>query len=139
MIKNNNYTIAGKRIFLYNVGTGRFIIEGGNWGMEGRLFHETFGRPMELLYKKIGNDKYGIIKSGITLNNDKNLFGCNAPGAFHTQKNWTNYDQYSFSIMMDARKGTPGCRRVAHCGERELANSPFYRLPSRRIHHARET
>ena len=106
LIKNNNYTIAGKRIFLYNVGTGRFIIEGGNWGMEGRLFHETFGRPMELLYKKIGNDKYGIIKSGITLNNDKNLFGCNAPGAFHTQKNWTNYDQYSFSIMMDARKGT---------------------------------
>ncbi|MBR6884344.1 MAG: hypothetical protein IKN01_01355 [Prevotella sp.] len=103
---NKNYTSKGKKIFLYNVGTGRFIIEGGNWGMEGRLFHETFGRPMELWAKKVSNKYYGIIKSGITLNNDKNLFGCNAPGAFHSQKNWTNYDQYSFGIMMDARKGT---------------------------------
>ena len=45
----DNYPFErGKTIFLYNVGTGRFIIEGGNYGMEGRLFHETFGRPLYL-------------------------------------------------------------------------------------------
>ena len=38
----------GKIIFLYNVGTGMFLVESGNWGMEGRLFHESFGRPLYL-------------------------------------------------------------------------------------------
>ncbi|MBR4553023.1 MAG: hypothetical protein IKO20_04820 [Bacteroidaceae bacterium] len=33
-----------KPIYLYNVGTGKFVIEGGNWGMEARLFYEDFGR-----------------------------------------------------------------------------------------------
>ena len=109
---NNDYLVTkdnynnknGMRFFLYNVGTGRFVIEGGNWGMEGRLFHETFGRPMELLYLELDGEKYGIIKSGISQSADKNLFGCNAPGAFHNQTNWANYDQYSFTIMMDASK-----------------------------------
>lgn len=102
--KDNYYNRNGMRFFLYNVGTGRFVIEGGNWGMEGRLFHETFGRPMELLYLQLNGNKYGIIKSGISESTDKNLFGCNAPGAFHNQSNWANYDQYSFTIMMDASK-----------------------------------
>ena len=54
----------GKTIFLYNVGTGRFIIEGGNFGMEGRLFHETFGRPLYLFSD-------GYILSGIQENNNQ--------------------------------------------------------------------
>lgn len=102
--KDNYSNKNGMRFFLYNVGTGRFVIEGGNWGMEGRLFHETFGRPMELLYLELNGNKYGIVKSGISESTDKNLFGCNAPGAFHTQSNWANYEQYSFTIMMDASK-----------------------------------
>ena len=87
----------GKTIYLYNVGTGRFIIEGGNFGMEGRLFHETFGRPLFLFSD-------GYILSGILENNNsKFIFGCNIPGVFHGQS-WNSWDQYSFTIMMDADK-----------------------------------
>ena len=95
VLNNSKYKTEGKRIFLYNMGTGRFIIEGGNWGMEGRLFHETFGRPLFLLSS-------GMIKSGIKENGSKDVFGCNAPNDFHSEKDWTNYDQYSFTMMMDA-------------------------------------
>ena len=97
VLGKNQYSNKGKTIYLFNVGTGRFIIEGGNYGMEGRLFHEDFGRPMELMSN-------GLIKSGITekgTNVDKSVFGCNASGPFHDQP-WTAWDQYSFAIMMDA-------------------------------------
>ena len=89
----------GKTIFLYNVGTGKFIIEGGNFGMEGRLFHETFGRPL-YLYSD------GFILSGIKEenNNQKFIFGCNVPKVFHSQ-DWDKWGEYSFTIMMDADRG----------------------------------
>ena len=95
----NDYPFSkGKVIFLYNVGTGKFIIEGGNYGMEGRLFHETFGRPL-YLYSD------GYILSGILENNNaKFIFGCNVPGGVFHQQSWSSWDQYSFTIMMDADK-----------------------------------
>lgn len=89
----------GKVIFLYNVGTGKFIIEGGNWGMEGRLFHESFGRPLYLFSD-------GYILSGVKEKDDakntKFIFGCNIPSVYHSQQNWNNWNQYSFTLMMDA-------------------------------------
>lgn len=93
------YATKGKTIFLFNIGTGRFIINGGNHAMEGRLFFEDFGRPLFLLSN-------GFIRSGITesSNENKQLFGCNVPGIFHSQGNWTNWNQYSFTVMMDADK-----------------------------------
>ena len=110
VLNNSTYATEGKKIYLYNVGTGRFIIEGGNWGMEGRLFHETFGRPMYLVPNGTSNGLYkGLIKSGIQENGSKNVFGCNAPKDFHSEQTWANSDQYSFTMMMDAnstkRKG----------------------------------
>ena len=99
VIGNSQYATNGKKIYLYNVGTGRFIIEGGNWGMEGRLFHETFGRPMYLQSNR-------LIKSGVQENGNKNVFGCNAPGAFHSQQDWKKWNEYSFTLMMDASSGT---------------------------------
>lgn len=98
VIGNSEYATTGKTIFLYNVGTGRFIIEGGNFGMEGRLFHETFGRPLFL-------KSNGFILSGVeesASGGKKILFGCNIPKVFHKQTNWNNWNQYSFTIMMDA-------------------------------------
>ena len=95
-VVDNDFATKGKTIFLYNVGTGRFIIEGGNWGMEGRLFHEDFGRPLYLMSD-------GFIRSGITEKQTKKyLFGCNVPGELHKQNNWNAWDQYSFTVMMDA-------------------------------------
>ena len=98
VIGNSEYATNGKKIYLFNVGTGRFIIEGGNWGMEGRLFHEDFGRPLYLMSD-------GYIKSGITesTTEDKSMFGCNASGPFHNN-GWGDWNQYSYAIMMDARK-----------------------------------
>jgi len=95
-VEDIDFATKGKTIFLYNVGTGRFIIEGGNWGMEGRLFHEDFGRPLYLMSD-------GFIRSGITEKETKKyLFGCNVPGELHKQGNWNGWDQYSFTVMMDA-------------------------------------
>lgn len=99
VIGQSQYATNGKKIYLYNVGTGRFIIEGGNWGMEGRLFHETFGRPMYLKSNR-------LMMSGVQENGNKNVFGCNAPAAFHTQQDWKKWNEYSFTLMMDANSGT---------------------------------
>ena len=97
VLGNSDYEETGKKIFLYNVGTGRFVIEGGNWGMEGRLFHETFGRAMFLMSD-------GYIKSGITeqSTDTKVMFGCNVPKVSKPNANWSDYKKYSFTVMMDA-------------------------------------
>ncbi len=97
VLNNPEYATNGKEIYLFNIGTGRFIIEGGNFGMEGRLFHEDFGRPLYLMSNS-------FIKSGITEKSDeKSWFGCNAARAFHSGT-WSEWNKYSFTIMMDARK-----------------------------------
>ena len=69
VLNNPEYATNGKEIYLFNIGTGRFIIEGGNFGMEGRLFHEDFGRPLYLMYNSQNSQQQqpsGFIKSGIT-------------------------------------------------------------------------
>ena len=99
VVGNSNYETNGKKFYLFNVGTGRFVIEGGNWGMEGRLFHESFGRPLYLM-------KSGFIKSGITEgNNKKDSYGCNVPGVSNEKSSWSNCNIRSFTVMMDADRG----------------------------------
>ena len=97
VLNNPDFATNGKKIYLYNVGTGRFIIEGGNWGMEGRLFHEDFGRPMYLMSS-------GYIKSGITEQNvgSKIMFGNNVPRVSRPDVGWDSYKKRSFTPMMDA-------------------------------------
>ena len=67
-------------VYLYNVGTGRFMIDGGDWGMEGRLFYDDFGRKVSLInYSTNGIDLR--IEPGITedKNNAKRQLICNIP------------------------------------------------------------
>ena len=59
VLGNSDYTDNGFPFLLYNVGTGRFIMQGGDWAMEGRLFFSDFGRKM-YLYSN------GRINAGIT-------------------------------------------------------------------------
>ena len=97
VIDNSQYATSGKKFYLYNMGTGRFIIEGGNWGMEGRLFHEDFGRPLYLMSD-------GYMNSGITeeYNASKHVFGCNVPKVSKTNGEWLrDYNKYSFTCLMD--------------------------------------
>ena len=97
VLGNNAYETKGKKIYLYNVGTGKFVIEGGNWGMEGRLFHEDFGRQMQL-------KSDGFIKSGITeaQTATKVMYGCNVPGASKPNATWAQTNKFSFTAMLDA-------------------------------------
>lgn len=101
MPAGDGYVEKGKPIILFNVGTGCFVIEGGSWGVEGRLFHPDFGRTM-YLYSS------GRINSGVTeadKANDKNSFGPNIPGVVANNQNWTQSKQYCFTTIMDcARK-----------------------------------
>ncbi len=98
-------TADGKKFYLYNVGTGRFVIDGGDWGMEARLFYEDFGRCMEI--KKVsGQDRYyiqpGIQEKGT--NNKRNLI-CNVPGVSRTgtwkSSRTSNNGGFSITTILD--------------------------------------
>ena len=101
VIGNSAYTDdntlgSGYPFLLYNVGTGRFIMQGGDWAMEGRLFFSDFGRQM-YLYSN------GRINAGITesTNDKKNSFCARPPEPFG--KNWsdTNYSTINLTTLMD--------------------------------------
>ncbi|MBR5062078.1 MAG: hypothetical protein IKX24_08065 [Prevotella sp.] len=99
VLGNSEYETVGKTIFLYNVGTGRFIIEGGNWGIEGRLFHDDFGRELKLLSNGfIGTD---IVES---TNQHKKMYGCNVPGVSKPGAAWEDkyVEIFTFTTIMDA-------------------------------------
>lgn len=96
VIGNSDYADNGYPFLLYNVGTGRFIIQGGDWAMEGRLFFSDFGRQMYL-------HSSGRINSGITesQNANKNSFCARPPEPFG--KNWSdgNYTTINLTTLMD--------------------------------------
>ena len=68
----------GDEVFLYNVGTGRFMIHGGDWGIQGRLFYNDSGKLLKI-YKNGSNYYFdtGMVteKQGVA----KYLI-CNVPG-----------------------------------------------------------
>lgn len=85
----------GFPILLYNVGTGRFVIQGGDWAMEGRLFYSDFGRTMYLC-------RNGRINSGITETSNsstKNSFCVRPPEPFG--KKWSEWNSYNMTTLMD--------------------------------------
>jgi len=96
---DDNTLASGYPFLLYNVGTGRFIMQGGDWAMEGRLFFSDFGRTMYLY-----ND--GRINAAITesANVEKNSFCARPPEPF--SKNWaeSNYNTINLTTLMDGSK-----------------------------------
>ncbi|MBQ1587531.1 MAG: hypothetical protein II081_00600 [Prevotella sp.] len=99
VLGNSDYTDKGFPFLLYNVGTGRFIMQGGDWAMEGRLFFSDFGRQMYL-------HSSGRINSGITesTNANKNSFCARPPEPF--SKTWSNdnYNTINLTTLMDGNK-----------------------------------
>ena len=94
---DDNLMTSGFPILLYNVGTGRFVVQGGDWAMEGRLFYQDFGRTM-YLYRN------GRINSGLTENGieaTKNCFCCRPPEPFN--KTWSDntYSTANLTTLMD--------------------------------------
>ncbi|MBO4827593.1 MAG: T9SS type A sorting domain-containing protein [Prevotella sp.] len=93
---DDNSLEHGYPFLLYNVGTGRFVIQGGDWAMEGRLFFSDFGRQM-YLYSN------GRINAGITESTaaTKNSFCVRPPEPFG--KTWSdqNYRTINLTTLMD--------------------------------------
>lgn len=77
--KGADVTKLNEEFLLYNVGTGKFMIAGGGWGIQGMMLYQDFGTMMGLVSK--GNDTY-VIESNIenaSYENAKYL-GINYPG-----------------------------------------------------------
>ena len=95
---DNNSLTSGYPFLLFNVGTGRFIVQGGDWAMEGRLFYSDFGRTM-YLYKN-GRINSGLTEAGVSAT--KNSFCCRPPVPF--SKSWDNYNTVNLTTLLDGSK-----------------------------------
>ncbi len=91
---DDNTIERGFPFLLYNVGTGRFIMQGGDWAMEGRLFFSDFGRQM-YLYSN-GRINAGITESATAT---KNSFCARPPEP--TSRNWSNIANINLTTLMD--------------------------------------
>lgn len=97
--KGADVTNLNEEFLLYNVGTGKFMIAGGGWGVQGMLLYQDFGTMMSLDSK--GNNTYGII-SNIENGDYKNAkyLGINYPG-YTSLGNWG--DSNTFGPIMEAQ------------------------------------
>ncbi len=97
--KGADVTTLNEEFLLYNVGTGKFMIAGGGWGIQGMMLYQDFGTMMGLDSK--GNNTY-VIKSNIenvSYENAKYL-GINYPGYTSAGK-WG--DSNTFAPIMEAQ------------------------------------
>ena len=97
--KGADVTTLNEEFLLYNVGTGKFMIAGGGWGIQGMMLYRDFGTMMGLVSK--GNNTY-VIKSNIenvSYENAKYL-GINYPGYTSAGK-WG--DSNTFAPIMEAQ------------------------------------
>ena len=83
--KGADVTTLNEEFLLYNVGTGKFMIAGGGWGIQGMMLYQDFGTMMSLVSK--GNDTY-VIKSNVENAGYENAkyLGINYPGYTSTGK-----------------------------------------------------
>lgn len=89
---------GGEWFFLYNVGTGKFLINGGDWGAEGRLFYDDWGKML-----KYTND--GLIYTGMETATNAWFWGANVPKVTSTF-DWGSDE--TFYTLMDTRKTYSG-------------------------------
>lgn len=97
--KGADVTTLNEDFLLYNVGTGKFMIAGGGWGIQGMMLYQDFGTMMGLVSK--GNNTY-VIKSNVEnvgYENAKYL-GINYPG-YTSAGEWG--DSNTFGPIMEAQ------------------------------------
>lgn len=97
--KGADVTTLNEDFLLYNVGTGKFMIAGGGWGIQGMMLYQDFGTIMSLVSK--GNDTY-VIKSNVENAGYENAkyLGINYPG-YTSAGTWG--DSNTFGLIMDAQ------------------------------------
>ena len=97
--KGADVTKLNEEFLLYNVGTGKFMIAGGGWGIQGMMLYQDFGTMMDLVSK--GNDTY-VIKSNVENAGYENAkyLGINYPG-YTSAGTWG--DSNTFGPIMEAQ------------------------------------
>ena len=97
--KGADVTTLNEGFLLYNVGTGKFMIAGGGWGIQGMMLYQDFGTIMGLVSK--GNDTY-VIKSNVENAGYENAkyLGINYPG-YTSAGTWG--DSNTFGPIMEAQ------------------------------------
>ena len=97
--KGADVTTLNEDFLLYNVGTGKFMIAGGGWGIQGMMLYQDFGTIMGLVSK--GNNTY-VIKSNVENAGYENAkyLGINYPGYTSAGK-WG--DSNTFGPIMEAQ------------------------------------
>lgn len=77
--KGADVTTLNEEFLLYNVGTGKFMIAGGGWGVQGMMLYQDFGTMMSLVHND--NNTY-VIKSNVENAGYENAkyLGINYPG-----------------------------------------------------------
>ncbi|MBO5628942.1 MAG: hypothetical protein J5965_07660 [Aeriscardovia sp.] len=101
--KGNEYTQlltgSGTEVFLYNVGTGRFLIHGGDWGVQARFLYDDTGKLLTIKKGKTGSNV--IFDTGMSTNGAA-VLGCNIPKVSDSH-GW-DYGDGTFTILMDAHE-----------------------------------
>ena len=97
--KGADVTTLNEEFLLYNVGMGKFMIAGGDWGIQGMMLYQDFGTMMGLLSR--GNNTY-VIKSNVENAEHENAeyLGINYPGYTSAGK-WG--DSNTFGPIMEAQ------------------------------------
>lgn len=97
--KGADVTTLNEEFLLYNVGTGKFMIAGGGWGVQGMMLYQDFGTMMDLVSN--GNSTY-VIKSNVENDDYENAkyLGINYPGYTSLGK-WG--DSNTFGPIMEAQ------------------------------------
>ena len=97
--KGADVTTLNEDFLLYNVGTGKFMIADGGWGIQGMMLYQDFGTIMSLVSK--GNDTY-VIKSNVENAGYENAkyLGINYPG-YTSAGTWG--DSNTFGPIMEAQ------------------------------------
>lgn len=97
--KGADVTTLNEEFLLYNVGTGKFMIAGGGWGIQGMMLYQDFGTIMGLESK--GKDTY-VIKSNVENAGYENAkyLGINYPG-YTSAGTWG--DSNTFGPIMEAQ------------------------------------
>lgn len=90
---------VGQTVFLYNVGTGRFMVHGGDWGTQARVFDADNGKSMT---PTLNNGRY-VLKTGVNTG-EAAVLGANIP-TVTSDKDWkSNSDSETWNIIMDAHE-----------------------------------
>lgn len=96
---------ANATFYLYNVGTGKFVIAGGGWGIQAMLKYQDFGAAFSMSKQtKSGLTSLYLINSGAQTGDNSNVLGANYANVTSGQS-WGNQEA-CFGVLFDATSST---------------------------------